>query len=45
MTIGEEIRLDGVPSDWAKIGSSQFQSFQRQCDAEPFFVSSLAPAN
>jgi hypothetical protein len=45
VTIGEEIRLDGVPSDWSKIGSSQFQSFQRQCDAEPFFVSGLAPAN
>ena len=45
VTIGEEIRLDGVPSDWSQIRSPQFQSFERQCGARPFFVSSLAPAN
>jgi hypothetical protein len=44
VAIGQEIRLDGVPSEWSQIGP-QFQSFERQCAAKPFFVSTLAPAN
>jgi hypothetical protein len=45
VTIGEEIRVDGVPSDWSQIELSRFRPFERQCGATPFFVSSLAPAN
>jgi len=46
VVVGEEIRLDGVPTDWSQLDSRAFAPFQQQCGwAKPFFVSGLAPAN
>lgn len=45
VAIGQEIRLDGVPSEWSQFELPRFRSFQSQCGAKPFFVSGLAPAN
>ena len=46
VAIGEEIRLDGVPTQWSALDPRAFAPFERQCGwAKPFFVSGLAPAN
>ena len=46
VAIGEEIRLDGEPTDWARLDPAEFAPFQQQCGwAKPFYVSGLAPAN
>jgi hypothetical protein len=45
VAIGQEIRLDGVSSDWSQLQQPQFRAFELQCGAAPFFVSGLAPAN
>jgi len=46
IVIGEEVRLDGVPTDWAQLDPRVFAPFRQQCGwARPFFVSGLAPAN
>jgi hypothetical protein len=46
VVVGEEIRLDGVPVQWADLDPRLYAPFRQQCGwAQPFFVSSLAPAN
>jgi hypothetical protein len=46
VAIGEEIRLDGVPTQWSALDPRAFAPFHQQCGwAKPFFVSGLAPAN
>ena len=46
IVIGEEGRLDGVPTDWPQLDPRVFAPFRQQCGwARPFFVSGLAPAN
>ena len=46
LVIGEEIRLDGEPTDGSALDPRIFAPFQQQCGrAKPFFVSGLAPAN
>jgi hypothetical protein len=43
--VGEEVRLDGTPGDWAELDASFYAPFRQQCGAEPFFVSDVTPAN
>lgn len=44
--VNQEIRLDGVPSEWRQLDPATFAPFQQQCGwAKPFFVSGVAPAN
>ena len=46
IVIGEEVRLDGLPTDWSQLDPHAFAPFRQQCGwARPFFVSGLAPAN
>jgi hypothetical protein len=43
--VGEEILLDGQPSDWAKLTTPSLARFQHQCGARPFYVTAITPAN
>jgi hypothetical protein len=46
VVVNQEIRLDGVPTDWSQLDPTAFAPFQQQCGwAKPFFVSGVAPAN
>jgi hypothetical protein len=43
--IGEEVRLDGEAGEWPQLDSERYAPFRRQCQAQPYFVSAVAPAN
>ena len=45
VAVGEEVRLDTLPLDWAKLDLAGFQPFHHQCGAEPVFVAGVTPAN
>jgi len=46
VVLNEEIRLDGIPTDWSRLDPATYARFYHQCGwAKPFFVSGLAPAN
>ena len=45
IVIGEEFLMEGRPAEWAEIANDYYDRFQRQCGAEPFFVSAVRPAN
>jgi hypothetical protein len=45
VVLGEEVRLDTLPLDWATLDSAGFRSFHHQCGGEPIFVSEVTPAN
>ena len=43
--VGEEILLNGEPTDWTKLATPSLAPFQHQCGGEPFFVTAITPAN
>lgn len=43
--VGEEFLMEGRPMQWPEIFTPYYEPFQRQCGAQPFFVSSVRPAN
>lgn len=45
VAVGEEIRLDALPLDWARLDAEGLQPFHHQCGGEPVFVAGLTPAN
>ncbi len=45
VALGEEIQLETLPLDWAKLDSASYGPFHHQCGAEPVFVAAVRPAN
>jgi hypothetical protein len=45
VVLGEEIQLDALSLDWAKLDSANFEPFHHQCGAEPVFVAGVTAAN
>lgn len=43
--VAESFLMSGQPLQWATLGAPTYQPFQRQCGAQPFFVSKVRPAN
>jgi hypothetical protein len=43
--IGEEFTMSGQPIGWTTLASPAYLPFHNQCGAQPFFVSSVRPAN
>ena len=45
IAIGEEFVMEGQPASWSALRPSDFRPFQNQCNRQPFFVSTVRPAN
>lgn len=45
LMVAEELVLEGQSADWADLPADVYQPFQRQCSAQPFYVSKARPAN
>ena len=42
--VGEEFLMTGEPSEWSQLATPYYTRFERQCGAQPFFVSAVRPA-
>jgi hypothetical protein len=43
--IGEQLVIEGEAQQWLAMSSATYAPFQRQCGAQPFFVSRIRPAD
>src|SRR3954454_11179856 len=43
--VAEEFLMEGQPLRWSTLSAIGYVPFQRQCGVQPFFVSSVRPAN
>jgi len=43
--IAEEFLMEGQPLQWSALGGAAYAPFLQQCGVQPFFVSSVRPAN
>jgi hypothetical protein len=43
--VAEEFLMEGQPISWGTLSAIGYVPFQRQCGVQPFFVSSVRPAN
>jgi hypothetical protein len=45
VAVGQEILMTGQDAEWSSLDNATYERFQRQCGAQPFFVTAIAPAN
>jgi hypothetical protein len=45
VALGEQFLMQGEPGDWRSLSSTGYLPFQHQCGAQPFFVSTVRPAD
>ena len=43
--IGEEFVMEGQPQPWSALSTPAYAPFERQCGAQPFYVSRVHPAD
>jgi hypothetical protein len=43
--VAEEFLMEGQPLQWSALSGETYAPFLRQCGMQPFFVSSVRPAN
>jgi hypothetical protein len=43
--VAEEFLMEGQPLQWSALGGAAYAPFLNQCGVQPFFVSSVRPAN
>jgi hypothetical protein len=43
--VAEEFLMEGQPLQWSTLSGEAYAPFLRECGAQPFFVSSVRPAN
>ena len=43
--IAEEFLMEGQPLQWSTLGGATYAPFLNQCGVQPFYVSSIRPAN
>jgi hypothetical protein len=43
--IAEEFLMEGQPLQWSALGGAAYAPFLNQCGVQPFYVSSVRPAN
>ena len=43
--VAEEFLMEGQPLQWSTLSGAAYAPFLRQCGMQPFFVSSVRPAN
>ena len=45
LVVAEEFVMGGQQLPWTTLGETSYQSFERQCRAQPFLVNSIRPAD
>jgi hypothetical protein len=45
LLIAEQFQMEGVPASWPALAGEVYEPFQRECGMQPFYVSTVRPAN
>ena len=45
LMVAEEFLMQGQPVQWSVLGGEHYAPFLHQCGAQPFYVSTIRPAN